>query len=363
MKKIVLFSLSIFVLLQLSAQQTITLPKLGDLTETYQFKSAASGGINLSTSGLGVVWDLSGINPDSIRPELITNYFIDLGDAPFNNLFQNADYVLVSEESDFKDYTYLRLMNDRLFIIGTYDDSEMMPAVFPEPILLAPLPLNFMDQEMQTVPFVVNFFEEPDTLEVTLSFIADGFGTLQLPNGLVIENCMKFSNSTSFNTIFDVEDEDLGDIRVRVVGTFITTQFLSNEFGVPVVDRTVQSIDLFLVIIENVVEVPIQSLELPSDVQFLWEGSTTVNNRVFDGELKIWPNPVQNTLYLSTIAQFSEEPVDIVLFDSNGKLVLREKSAGLGEELQIDMSKLSPGFYQLLIHNNGRFFIERIIKQ
>jgi hypothetical protein len=363
MKKLLLVSISVFLFLQLSAQDIISLPKLGDTNETYQFRSAAAGGLDISASGLGVVWDLSQIDPDSILPGIILSYYIDPQEAPFIDLFGDTDFVLVNEEDGIKGYTYIRLEGNRLLIIGTYDEDEMMPAVFPQPILLSPLPINYLDEETQTVPFVVDFFDEPDTLEVTLNFIADGYGTLLLPNGLEIEDCIKFSNSTTFNTIFDVEDEDLGDIRVRIVGTFSTTQFLSNDYGVPVLDLTTQKIDLFFVVVEDIVEVPIQSLEFPSEVQFLWQGGTAVSNRIFEGELKIWPNPVQNTLYLSTSDRFSSEQVDILIFDSNGKMVFKQKSASLGDGLQIEMSLFPSGFYQLLLHNDGRFFTERIIKQ
>ena len=363
MKKLLLFCCSLFFTLQLSAQDLITLPKLGDTNETYQFRSATGGSVDLSASGLGAVWDLTNIDPDSILPGIQLNYFVDLEDAPFNDLFEDADYVLVEEIGGNKEYTYIENANDRLLILGTYNESEMQPAVFPEPVLLSLLPVAFMDEETQTAPFVIEFFDEPDTLDVTLNYVADGYGTLLLPNGVVIEDALKFSNTTSFNTLFDIDDEDLGEVTVRVVGTFGTTQIVSNEYGVPVLSRTSQGAEIFLVVVENVIEVPVQSFEFPTTVEFIWEEGTSVNNILFEGELEVWPNPVQDVLFISTGERFSNEPVDIFIFDSAGKMVLHKKADGLGSEYQLEVSGLVPGFYQLMLHNNGRYFTERLIVQ
>ncbi|TVQ45711.1 MAG: T9SS C-terminal target domain-containing protein [Saprospirales bacterium] len=363
MKTILLLFLSVIFVLQLSAQDVITLPKLGDTNETYQFRSATGGSVDLSASGLGSVWDLTEIDPDSILPGIQLNYYIALEDAPFNDLFESADYVLVEEADGIREYTYIENATDRLLILGTHSESEMAPAVFPEPVLLSLLPVGFMDEETQTAPFVLDLLDEPDTLEVTLSFIADSYGTLLLPNGLVIENALKFSNTTSFNTLFDVEDDELGEITVRVVGNFGTTQILSNDYGVPVLSRTSQGADIFLVVIENVIEIPVQSFEFPTTVEFLWEEPSSLTNRLFEGELNAWPNPVQNILYLSAGDRFSGEPVDIFIFDSMGKMVLQKKADGLGSKFQLEVSDLVPGFYQLLIHNNGHYFTERLIVQ
>lgn len=363
MKKLLLFCCSLFFTLQLSAQDLITLPKLGDTNETYQFRSATGGSVDLSASGLGAVWDLTNIDPDSILPGIQLNYFVDLEDAPFNDLFEDADYVLVEEIGGNKEYTYIENANDRLLILGTYNESEMQPAVFPEPVLLSLLPVAFMDEETQTAPFVIEFFDEPDTLDVTLNYVADGYGTLLLPNGVVIEDALKFSNTTSFNTLFDIDDEDLGEVTVRVVGTFGTTQIVSNEYGVPVLSRTSQGAEIFLVVVENVIEVPVQSFEFPTTVEFIWEEGTSVNNILFEGELEIWPNPVQDDLFISAGDRFSNESVDIFIFNSTGKMVLQKKADGIGSEYQLEVSDLVPGFYQLMIHSNGRYFTERLIVQ
>lgn len=64
-------------------------------------------------------------------------------------------------------------------------------------------------------------------------------------------------------------------------------------------------------------------------------------------ELKIFPNPSENLVYL-TLPEF---PATIKIFDLSGKL--RINSAGTNNEHIIDVSALSAGIYMLQVQSNN----------
>ncbi len=76
-------------------------------------------------------------------------------------------------------------------------------------------------------------------------------------------------------------------------------------------------------------------------------------------ELAVFPNPTVDLLQIRTDGQHSG-PVDIHLFDGNGKLVL--SSQARTGAIEFDLMHLAPGHYFLHLEIAGQRFVEKIIK-
>jgi Secretion system C-terminal sorting domain len=87
---------------------------------------------------------------------------------------------------------------------------------------------------------------------------------------------------------------------------------------------------------------------------------------VFTDELKLWPNPVQQSLFVNTAAANASQ-MAIKIFDNKGALV-KTQNAGLlrgNNQLTLDMRQLIPGTYTIsLTWNNGQSHkVQTIVKQ
>ena len=74
-----------------------------------------------------------------------------------------------------------------------------------------------------------------------------------------------------------------------------------------------------------------------------------------ENAVRIYPNPVENTLYVSTGSN-----AKISLLDASGKTIAVQTSGTA--EVQFEMSAMAQGVYMLLIQTEGGFISERIVK-
>ena len=71
--------------------------------------------------------------------------------------------------------------------------------------------------------------------------------------------------------------------------------------------------------------------------------------------ISIYPNPVSDGFI--NLVNHSNEPLDIEVFDLNGRKVISQKSVFDS----IDVSVLSEGIYSLKLSRNGRSYIKKLI--
>ena len=87
-----------------------------------------------------------------------------------------------------------------------------------------------------------------------------------------------------------------------------------------------------------------------------------VNEPNFDKYFSIYPTPCENTLYLEAKELFGN--IDINIYDLSGKVVFSQKTAfSKGQEMQFDVSKLTTGFYYIIIGNEEQSFKQKFIKK
>ena len=355
-----LFIASFFCFSSIGAQQTITLPKIGDTGFQYFFKTAAAGNLDLSHSGIGAVWDLTEIHPDSVFPgEQIWKY-IELSEAPFNDQFPDADYVLTIEENGEIEYNYLSHMGGRLETIGSFTTGDSIPIVLTQPILMMPLPVDYLDEDSESSPLILDFFDGLDTFTLTRSYIADGFGSVILPagGGIPVEDCMKLTIHSGIEGFFELEEfEEFGELKLVADQTEIV--FLSNDHPFPVAEYSSQKVTIFTMI--GPVEVPVFEFPAEETIRYMEPFVNSSRDLIMDGRLDVFPNPTSGELNIGGLEEIASEKLEMLVFDLSGKLVWQQSRQGVSQTPVLDLSKLSPGIYQMVIRTDEGIFTERVV--
>jgi surface protein len=102
---------------------------------------------------------------------------------------------------------------------------------------------------------------------------------------------------------------------------------------------------------------PLQNIFIP-----IWGATCTLS--VFENSLediKIYPNPVQNQLFLTWSSYMISDQLELGIYDISGKLVFNETY--VQNPSQIDVSQLANGIYFLKVSSRNQTTVKRIIKK
>lgn len=83
------------------------------------------------------------------------------------------------------------------------------------------------------------------------------------------------------------------------------------------------------------------------------------NTAVIEGEVKVYPNPVQNMFFFDTELSLNGT-YDLQVFDAKGQLIIQQNDISLEEGITAD--KLSSGIYQILLTGEENTYSARLMK-
>lgn len=90
----------------------------------------------------------------------------------------------------------------------------------------------------------------------------------------------------------------------------------------------------------------------------VFPGATSIADDPSTGAVSIWPNPATDLL---TVEAQGSGPMDITLFDAQGREVYRSSSRATGA-LRIPVGALRPGAYLLRLHNDDGVMLKKVFK-
>jgi hypothetical protein len=90
--------------------------------------------------------------------------------------------------------------------------------------------------------------------------------------------------------------------------------------------------------------------------------STLSNKEVSFNGFKVYPNPVQNEIMISSFSA-SSDPLQVSLFDLQGRLIKKVNIPVSGTDYTIDVSAIPSGFYLIKITQGLLVNTTKIIKQ
>jgi hypothetical protein len=334
MKKIYLAILSTLAFTQISnAQLTLTKaanePIIGDLEFRKRFDSTAA---LPNTPGANQTWNFTAITSNTAAATT-SSYILPTSAPGYTSSYSAATIAKTTGTvSDF-----FKATATQFELIGTVPSSSVS--------------LSFTNSAIAAIWPVTNTYSVSDAVAGTIKtnillpssgpfsgtskLVATGTGTLQLPNGIILNDCLQLKNSfsgTGSVTIFT--------LAITLTITNVTYDYYHASQKYPVLSVNYS---------ETAFK---QGAGTPTITS---NSSISVNTNVFVGisestlnsSFSIYPNPANNNLSVM-LTNTSSENVTVRIFNNIGQLV---KTINLGNTTdinkQIDISDLSSGIYMV----------------
>lgn len=301
----------------------------------FVFLTPASEGL----SGPNVIWDFSQLEPTK---RTLTSRMLDISNAPQNENTSKANFVL----EEFGNYFYFNNTSNTMEQWATIAGNSTLR--YDRPIVKLKFPmsygykLNGNFSGLQTCATSCS-----TTVSGTYEIHADAYGTIILPNQVVIDNVLRVKQ---IRTIQYGQGNPI---------TEVTYRWYSANVRYPL-----------FVIIKYIT--PQQSYTAET-AMYAHAGSrkksaTQVEMAVNTTSFEVFPNPFDNQITLRLkLANATKLSID--LYDISGKLVhsfyKQHRFAAVEQDmvLSTEKLKLQNGYYYLKITDGTQSWIQKIVKQ
>ena len=297
MKKNSLLLVSFLLILETTAQITITSVDIAKPMQSLYSVTDKSPTISIGTAGVNKIWDMSALNTHTVD----TIVFLTPSSTPFMSNFPTAN--LAYQKNTDTNYTYLTNSTTGLLLNGIKENTSVTNYFPPKTIISLPLTYG--------TNFISNYVEEfeattpgKDLLrnksEVVKTSVADAWGNIQNPQGNF--DCLRMSEKMHHRD----------SVFVKFSGTwhFIGTStdsskiytWWTNKVGFPLLTANVNYLT--------------DSLEEVSWTKF--PVSVGLKDPVAVFKVKAYPNPAQNEVqFKGDIAPIG----NLKIYDIAGKMV------------------------------------------
>ncbi|MCX7985625.1 MAG: T9SS type A sorting domain-containing protein [Bacteroidales bacterium] len=323
--------------LLLSGQITLTYKthgfRPGD-SHDFVFLTPASEG----AEGANVVWDFSQLERTN---RTLTSHMLDISSAPQAEGLSNANFAL----EEFGNYFYFNNNNKSMEQWATVSGNSILK--YDKPIVKLKFPLNYGYKISGNYSGVQTCPSCSTTVSGTYEVFADAYGTIILPNQVVIDNVLRVKQT---RTIQFGQGSSI---------TEITYRWYSADVRYPV-----------FVIIKYVTP---QHSYTSETAMYAHAGThkksaTAVEQTISNSTFEVFPNPFDNQVTLR-IKLANTSKLTIELYDLSGKLIhsfYKHHRFTAGEQdlvLSTEKFRLQNSYYYLKISDGKQTWIEKVIKQ
>lgn len=366
MKQLALLGILVWCLTPSStAQITITnavFPAVGD-TLHYAFGNQP-GAINqiFTPPGGNQQWDLSNLQPTQFWNQIMRNPQTGVHNA----LFPGASLWFYPPNST--DEVYWQVNGNQVLDMGYFGkdklglDLSLWFNKIPD-LEHAWAPVNFFDlhQSASNVliafdapiapPILLNLVPTADSFRIRVTYqrisSIDAYGTMSIPGGDF--DVLRKKQTEYYSTAVDVKVAPLGWIDISTIGgqqllplgtdTVTTFHFLNDVSKEAIAICTLNTA-------QNTVT-GVQYKAVPA--------ASTTQTLLSPGMLEVYPNPVQNSLFVHLPDDETGSDSQLILINTEGKQVLEQQvPTGITErEVHIPVSHLAPGIYTLVLQRNA----------
>lgn len=150
------------------------------------FQKCEPDDITPQEKGENIIWDFTKLS--DTEGEKLTEKIISPTETKYHNLFPDAD--LVEEYSDGR-LVYFTITKDKNNLVGFVNPNSGIIMHYENPMLFMKRPITFGDSisDSYSTKYSVNNMDFIG--KGIVSIIADGYGTLKLPNDKVYENVLR----------------------------------------------------------------------------------------------------------------------------------------------------------------------------
>jgi hypothetical protein len=342
MKKIGFVSLMVFTLTQHSQTltQSFNEPKPGDLETNYVLDTSSySNGLPLQVTGTNAVWnfkDLKGLDP------VFDNYYLSASSVATSSNYTGCTFVQESANV----YTYFKSVSSpttQTELLGL--SSSSLSLLFSNTAIVAKYPITFGSTITDNLSGTFTG-SLSGTCAGSLVTSADGFGTLNLPNGVVFTNVLRVKSvqTVSLTSLFT----QVATIKQNLYNFYHSSQ----KFPILSINYST-----FTSIISPV---PSISGGVTGSLNYFATGMEEQNQGI-EG-FNVYPNPAKNHILLSFKTPLAGKQ-SVELYSLLGQKIRVYTIENPSGELGMDVSGLPSGIYLIkLIHNSASFSQKLIIE-
>lgn len=322
--------------------------EIGDTVLVYSYHSSELDDSTSGMSGSDVLWDFAFAAPNPVEDTL---FFINPNGTPFNpsyppysgsNLCYRAAGQPFSPEENT--YTYLFVNEDSLNFIGSWADNggtEMWEYHCPDMIrdLLFPFTYQAQFEDSLDCYFVDQSGSGEHFQNGINNVIADGYGTLIMPNGAIYENVLRVKTELTFT-----DSNELFGINKFIIQRHA---WYSSESRGPVAIADLRPDGQTIATLRHWV--------LLNDV------TTSIQESILPNQIKVFPTILtDNSLNIINEGDISIDHIKI--FNTSGQAIFEKHINNqqlLSNTLTLDLQR---GIYIVSIFGDSRIFSYRIMK-
>jgi len=347
------------------AQITITnsvFPAVGD-TLHYAFGNQPGAIFQIFTPpGGGQQWDLSGLQPTQTWNQVMKNPTMGANQASFPGA------SVMYNPLNSNNQVYLEVTGNQVLNMGYYGLDELglgLNLLFDNVPNLEETwaPVNFFDIHQSTSnvltafdapiapPILLNLVPTADSFRIRVTYqrlgVIDAFGTLAIPGGTF--DVLRKKQTEYKSIAVDVKVAPLGWIDISTIGgqqilplgtdTITTFHFLNDVSKEAIAVCTLNTAQ------NTVTGVQYKALSLP-----VATFAPSLNE-----SLLVYPNPVQNTLYVHFTNHAGATDFELQLINAQGHLMLEQKveASAVENDISVAVPNLPSGIYELMLQCEG----------
>jgi len=351
MKRTVLSTIAMLMILISSAQITITSTDLLDVGDTIQLASVDSlpAGFTPGPAGPDMHWDFSNLMSDTA----MVFSFVDPANTPYGASFPASNIAMEGMMTgyDIEGWAY-GTKNLSVFQVdgggGSYDMFEDIIVPFNPPEVMFDFPINYLDSLDQTTTIDIRLDSpEPavDSIRVkVVSFVEsriDAWGELMTPEWT--GEVLRFRD---VRTNIDSAWVKLVFFWVFLesnTNTTITYKYMANDLGYPVLqfnanaDETEYSGLTYML----VQDVGTEELSSADEISF-----------------QVYPNPAHDVVWFKLLDSSEGE---LIIYDLSGRQMHQQTVIGNQQQIKLDVSDYPQGMYQVVLKGDGIISTKKMI--
>ncbi|MBA3683118.1 MAG: T9SS type A sorting domain-containing protein [Bacteroidetes bacterium] len=330
-------SLSTFINAQLSLTSAAFKPIIGDVYQTKEYDTV-SFTVD-QTIGTNKFWNFSSFYINGpIHYQNIT--FTTAASGLNSSAFPGASLASF-DALNTNEYKYYKTNGANFEFMGMADNVPSSVS-FVNNSIDAVYPISYGNSYGDTYSGVGTYSSSSASYAGTLNLVASGTGTVVIPGNVTFTNCLQVI--TTRTLITNVQSVFTATVMIKEINYYHSSQ----KF--PIISFLYQTGN--------------SSFGPANDFHLLLNKSSLVGLKENSGNsyITIYPNPVAGKLKLILDNKNLNDLLNITITDLTGKIVKEEK-LNYGLNTEIDVHKLTSGFYILNINSKGINYNKKFVKE
>jgi hypothetical protein len=327
----------LYFLMAAATGQTVTQafnePSVGDVDKNYKLDTSAySAGLPSVVTGSNVVWDFTKVTGTF---PVIFDSIVSPSSATGGSTFPAATYA--QKRSGINSFFRSSASPSQTEWIGVYSPS--LTVTFTNSAIIATYPVSYGYSSTDPVTGTFKYNTTNGVCNGSITIIADGIGTLNLPNNVTFQNVLRLRSVASLTM-------SVGPLSVGSIDQSIFSYYVQGK-KYPILTAQYQRYELLA---------GTPTITAMAYGNFEYFTVAGLNERSTPGKFAVYPNPFHDQLFLKN--ETEAEPDEILLYNLQGQLLARTHAIA-----DLSGKELAPGIYLLEIKNSTGSSFQKVMKE